>query len=500
VTRSDPLDFFDKVAEVPPIVVKIKDKVKQRAIGTRGDRYSSDTGEAALAGLSISSMGVAQRGAKVGQRLLRKASPTGGPWPAHSPGEFSTIKRTLRELRGTIRPGQKGIFMPPPKKKNFLGLLPIAERAEVRGGEAAFHKSLREMKKMQPLVDGFIKKHDLTAKGVKVQFKGGMGGSAYDILHKKVRLARVGPAEALHELGHAADYTKGPIGKIRGVTNYTLNRATMLALPIAYIAGDEIKRALPGTVDDRAIEFLQQNAPAVLGATMAATSLYPEAKASMLAIKHVRDTKGKAAAMKLARTLIPRWSTYALATIPAMIGISLAKKYYNESRSREDAPIEKAAASPVTRYLAGYTAKYKNLWTDVKHVSRQIGHGSKKLINDPQRAKRIAKAAKAVGTDPSFIYGALSVGIPTTLTAAYVYGTDHGAIVKERLDKVDHKTRNRLLTTGPYPNPVLNRVKKHVDEDWKSKNPGLYSGLVGSGAALSAGIMTKLFHDLMHAM
>ena len=41
----------------------------------------------------------------------------------------------------------------------------------------------------------------------------------------------------------------------------------------AMIAGDRIKEMIPGTIDDRAIEFMQNHAPEIMGATLAATQL-----------------------------------------------------------------------------------------------------------------------------------------------------------------------------------------------------------------------------------
>src|SRR4029453_8289624 len=103
-----------------------------------------------------------------------------------------------------------------------------------------------------------------------------------------------------------------------------LQRAAMAALPIALIAGDEIARAIPGTIDDHAIRFMQAHAPTILGATLAATQLYPEAKASWLAIRPPHEVEGGGAAWRAAKKLLPQLGGYALLTIPPIVGMALA--------------------------------------------------------------------------------------------------------------------------------------------------------------------------------
>lgn len=493
MSRPDPLDFF-KEAESEPRESRVRAIIKKKLIGqTKGDKESSDTGEAALAGLSVSSMAAVKAGPRLLRLGIKKKIPSGGPlWPAHSPGEFSTIEQTLKEMEPRWFEVPAGSKMPPPKTKNLLGLFPISERPVIRG-KKNFQNAVAQMESMQPVVDSFIKKHDLAAKGVKIQFKGGvpamLQGPHYHTFTKRVRLSRVDPASALHELGHAADYNKDIVGKARAILGPRLRGATMLSLPIAYIAGDEIKKALPGTVDDKTIEFMQQNAPSILGATLAATTLYPEAKASYLALQHVKETQGPKAARAMAKTLIPKWGSYALATIPAMIGISFAKKYYNEAKKRGE-DLEKESG-----IIQAIPHMFRDVRASARHVGRQIAEGARELRDAPDRMQRIQRAAKEVGTDPAFIYGALSVGIPATMATAYMYGTKHGPIVKDRLEAISPKTQRKMLSTGP----IANRLKDRVPDDWKTRNPGLYAGLVGTGAAMSAGIMTKLFYDLLHA-
>ncbi len=472
--RPDPLDFFEKFSAGPVSDEKL------------------DAGEEALAGLSVAASIVAIQGEKVvgfGLRHLMNKGETF--WPAHSPGEFSTVKDTLKALNRT-RPG-----LPAPQPKNLLGLFPIKERVKDFGADE-LNRAITQMKRMEPTVDSFIKKHDLPGRGVTMKFKRGLlsGGPLYDLSKKRVMLPSFSEATTLHELGHAADFTGSRRSKIWGMARGPVKSAVAVALPIALIAGDEIKRALPGTVDDRVIEFMQQNAPAILGATLAATQLYPEGKATAMALKHIKTMKGPRAMRAAAKTLLPAWGTYALMTIAPMIGMSLAKKYYNQTKEKQ---LEKEG-SVLTDYVMGQILGLKSVAKDIMSIGGQIGKGTKDLITHPGRMKRIGQAAKEVGTSREFVEGALYAGIPATLATAYIYGQRHGPVVREKLQKVAPYDLEDLLRTGGLSHRAQTYAKDKVPEDWKRQNPGLYAGLVGAGAAMSGGILMKLFSDLTHAM
>jgi len=477
VNRPNPLDFFEKIGE----------EGAQEPAPEAEEKGFLDPGEEALAGLSIGASLLAAHGTRIGDFVLGKMmSKNDVPWPAHSPGEFRNVKDMIG---GAMHLGE-------PKSKKLLGLIPISERP--KGGDISL--AGRTLERVQPDVDSFIKKHRLAEKGVRMKLKSGFlsGGPSYNVLTKRVTLPVVEKGTMIHELAHAADFTGSKRGKFWGYARGPIEAAVFSALPIALIAGDEIKKALPGTMDDRAIEFMQQNAPEIMGATLAATQLYPEAKASVMALRHIRERSGPAAARAAAKTLIPAWGTYALGTIAPLIGMSMARKYYNEAKKRnqEEEGLEKEGGL-MDKYVLPYVDEFIETAKDLGHVAKQIGRGTKQLVEDPQRVARIRSAAKEVGTSPQFIQGALYTGIPAALATGYLYSQRHGQHARPKIEQTDPLMLDEYLETSSR---TTNRMKNSIPEDWKERHPALYASLVGAGAAFSGGIISKLMSDLAHAL
>ncbi len=317
-----------------------------------------------------------------------------------------------------------------------------------------------------------------------MNFRGGVISSGfgphYSTADKKVFLPRVSKEIALHELGHAADYTSSRLGRVRAVAEPILRNAALTVVPLALLAGDEIAKAIPGTIDDKAIKFMQDHAPSIVGATLAATTLFPEAKASFLAIKHLHETEGAASAIAAAKKLIPAWGTYALAVIPPIVGMALARRYLQHAREHNE-KIDKSAGV-IGEAVGGVLDEMKEIGSDIGHVGRQIGHGFGQLVKEPGMVGRLATAAKEVGTSPHFVMGALVSAIPATAGALYLYTTESGKIIRDQVDK-----------TYPGGRQVMKNRPK--DEEWRERNPGLFAGLVGMGTALSAGVLSKLIND-----
>ena len=107
--------------------------------------------------------------------------------------------------------------------------------------------------------------------------------------------------------------------------------------------------------------------------------------------------------------------------------------------------------------------------------------------------RRIGQAAKETGQSPEFIQGALTAAIPATLGTLYLYGTRSGKEIRERLPE---GTREKALRL-PRKELVLARKK---DEVWREQHPYRFAGLVALGAAMSGGILTKLFSDLRRVL
>jgi hypothetical protein len=371
--------------------------------------------------------------------------------------------------------------MKPTNETRVLGLFNVAGRAKeapLADEEAVVGK----LDEIQHVVDSFFEKHRLAQKGVTMNFRAGPLTTKpfFDIDTKRVFLPQVSKEIALHELGHAADYTGSTLGKIRAVAEPVLRRAALVSVPIALIAGDELARAIPGTIDDKAIQFVQDHAPTIVGATVAATQLYPEAKASILALKHIKDVEGGAAALASVKKLLPAWGSYVLGAIPAIVGMALARRYMREARDHNQ---KNETAEKTAGVVGEALGAIKDSVLDLGHVARQLGHGVVQLARDPEVGQRIATAAKEVGTSPGFVVGALSSAMPATAGALYLYGTEPGRIIRQQIHRVGRSTKE-LLRSRPH------------DEQWRERHPAAFAGIVGLGAALSGGILHKMINDL----
>lgn len=467
----NPLDLFphEKAAAVEEAVRKAK------ATGIHPDLESDDAGERAIAGLSIASSGLATFGPSIASSILEMTMGDQAPrWKSEGYSGAKSLLDVVTAEKESI-----------PKTK-LLGLLPITERPKVTTPE--FAAAFDELKKIGPVVDSFIDKHNLAKKGVTIDFHSGSFSSSPEYFRgaKRLNIPEVSKAGVLHELGHAADYTTRT-GKIRSYLEPALKTGVLTALPIAYIAGDRIAEMIPGTVDDKAIRFMQDHSPAIMGATLGATTLYPEAKASISAIKHVAQTEGRPAAKALAKQLLPSFASYLFTAIPVMVGMSLARKYMRENRKENEGLQKKSGfAGHVVKDLLAYG---KDLVDDVGHIASEIGHGSKKLITEPGTARKIISAAKETGQSPEFIAGALTAAVPATLGSLYLYGTPGGELIKERIPK----GLERAYIQEAAPGSITGRAS----EEWRKQNPLRFAGIVGLGAALSGGIMAKFWSDLL---
>jgi hypothetical protein len=504
---KDPLHFFahEKVAEDSAPSSAMEDAEEDYTIPQTLSRSALDPGERALAGVASVSGSLATSLVPFVTRLALtyddKKVWSLGEGAASWKGQ-PVIQNAKSIAEGLDPNAGRGAVN---TKGKVLGLFDVKGRERkfpmVPGSPArlAWEKRyIGKLQEIQPVVDSFIDKHNLTKKGVRINIQSGplsgRGGGSFNMANKQVYLPNVGKELALHELGHAADYT-GRFGKLRRFAEPVLKRSVMVALPVALAAGDRIKEMIPGTVDDKAISFMQDHAPEIMGATIAATTLFPEAKASILAVKHLKELElagkqPKGTALRAVKKLAPFWGTYLVGAIPAIVGMSLARKYmrearkdkasHNEEMEKHIEEIEKKAGIGKDLFESG---------KDLIHVTRQIGRGTKNLIRDPDTIRHIGRAAKETGQSPEFVLGALSSAVPAAMGALYMYGTPGGELIRNRLDPHAQKT---LLGHGSREVPGI----AGKDEEWRKDNPLRFAGLVAVGAALSGGIMTKFLHDL----
>lgn len=500
--RRDPLDWFthEKVAAQAP---ELDGVAQPYRIPRDIDPNSHDPGERALAGIlsvagSMSAKVTPIVGRLIGQSVVNRASKEWEGTPIQGASSFQDARRMMVDRLTDDEP----IHL----KNRVLGLFDIDQThpsyAEMAGRDPRVGELLgaqyNHLGELSEVVDSFIDKHDLARKGVKINLQNGpisgMGGGRYLPQTKEVYLPNVGPELALHELGHAADYTTR-MGKFRSYAEPVLSKGVMAALPIALAAGDHIKEMIPGTIDDKAIEFMQQHAPGIMAGTLAATSLYPEAKASILAIRHIRDLERLGqqpvgSTMRAAKRLAPLFGSYVLGAIPAVVGMALAKKYMNQARAEKQELREHAARQfESIEKSAGIVSGLRAI-TDVGH---QVGKSAIDIMRQPHTLRRIGRAAKDVGTSPEFIHGALGAALPATLGALYMYGTPGGNEVRARLHP---ETRDRLLKHKP----MDIGAGAHVNERWRNEHPLRFAGLVAMGAALSGGILSRFLHDLTRTL
>jgi len=396
---------------------------------------------------------------------------------------------------------------PEVKPSKLMGLFNVSARVRDVGSAedlAELQRAANKIPEIQNVVDSFIAKHDLARKGVRLNFHGGvLGGNYYNPGTKEVFLKDIGRDKVLHELGHAADFTGSRLGKIRGKFGPILERGAYAALPIALIAGDRIKEMLPGTIDDKAISFMQDHAPAIMGATLAATQLYPEAKASGLALQHIAKTEGPAAARAAFKRLGPAWATYLLGVVPPIVGMALARKYMREARAEKESgqDIEKVGGA-MRELVSGAGTFLRETGKDLHHVGKQITSQSAEMISQPGMGKRILDAAKNVGTSPEFVSGALSAAIPATLGALYLYGTEGGKHIRDRI----HPSDRTNFIAGRHDYELVNTIPTKlpgaslVHEKWREQHPLRFAGLVALGSAFAGGIAMKMMSDLRRVL
>ena len=306
-------------------------------------------------------------------------------------------------------------------KKSFLGLFDLEAKPKVHG---IVRQDMHELARMSDTVDSFIDKYHLADKGVTMDFRyspwAAVRGASYDQVSKVVTMPRASKEILLHELGHAADFTSraGAARVLRGTIPGLLLDGL---IPAAYFVGDEIKKAIPGSVDDKVIDFAQKHGPALAMLALATKTLYPEGKASYLAIKHIHDVEGAAAAKKAAAKLIPLFGTYALATLPVIAGFSLAKKYYYETHAKQ----EKKAGAGID-FLRGSGQSLVDIGSKFTDVGTQMWRGLGELTRTPDPVHKLFAAGKTVVESPQFQAGAVYSALPAAVAAYASYGHPGG--------------------------------------------------------------------------
>lgn len=246
----------------------------------------------------------------------------------------------LHGLRGYLT-GKRSKHLEPLLKTNITDAKNITDAISKLEREKYFYKTpgissgnINQLKRMDPeLIDSFIKKHNLTEKGIRIainpsQIKTPISG--YDPKGKRVFLETTSPGIALHELSHAKDFSKLPMLKTKalGITK----KLTAAAIPLSIILGDRA-RGHVGEKTEKVIDFIQEHPVATTMAGYTLPTVIPEVAATTRAISHIKDIRGKEKAFEaFSKHLKVPMINYATAGIPLMIAGLVAKKILEKQR------------------------------------------------------------------------------------------------------------------------------------------------------------------------
>jgi hypothetical protein len=502
VYELDPVALFKSAADERRPDPKHEKKVRKKL----------DAGEEAVAGFNMMTTGLAM------------AVPAVASIPIASYGLGNAVKWEGAAIRGVKRLGdvkpeierflaaepgqitheQVGRLFRTPDTQKFMGLfdIHIKPRLGPSGAPLLSETEVRKLNEIQPIVDSFLEKYQLPEKGVTMDFRrsplGAVRGAYYDPALKRVTMPQVSKEVMLHELGHAADYT-GRAGALKNVAQ-NIVPALMIdgLIPAAYFIGDEIKKAIPGTVDDRVIDYVQRHGPGLAVTALAAESLYPEAKASYMALKHIHEVEGAEAAKAAAKRLIPLFGTYVLTSLPIVAGFALAKKYYYDTHRKKQAREKRAnVGEEIVEGVKGLARSGTDIMDALADTGIQILRGTAGLIGHPEAGGRIMESIKHVATSPEFRAGAVLTGIPVAVTTLAYYSHPGGKAQRDKLFKIEA----RKVREGTKAKSDLEELREHRKfEVWREEHPRLYAGLVAAGSALTGGIYAKMMSDLYNVM
>jgi hypothetical protein len=444
-----------------------------------------DPGEAAAAGLAIAAGPLAQQIIPpVASYALSGLGPEQVPWQGT---QVSGLSKVEPFLTAQTEADLKKFIGPKTQTRRLLNLFDVRTKPMPEGFSP---RSIEALAKSYPLIDKMIDRYDLAKKGVKLEFTeaplASLTGPKWIPHTKTVRMPVVNEELILHELGHAAHETRVGSKAFGAIRNFAA-RAGTLSVPMAFLAGNEIQKMLPGTVDDKIIDFIQKNAPAVMAASYAASELYPEVQATTRAVHHVYKTKGAAAARKTLKALMPSMISHVVPIIPVLVGVSLAKKWYFKEKAKEE-----KTAGVLKNIGQGFWETIGPLAAETANIAGQVGRQTSELLRKPP--EKVMKTLWRSGMDtvksPEFVSGAVTAGIPAA-TFAYVYhNTPHGKAYRRALDK--HESQFGSVARAEVD---LRRVKEEARDD-----SATWPAIVGIGAALSGGFLAKMWSDIAHVL
>lgn len=366
------------------------------------------------------------------------------------------------------------------------------------------------LRELAPMLDSYMDRNRLFEKGTTIDTHAGVLtkeiGPRYSEIGNKVMMPIINAPIALHELGHAADLQSLPV--LKSLAYRVMPSLALTMVPTALVAGNKIKKAIPGTVDDEMIDFVQNHAVGIGTAAVASMQLIPEASASMRAMKHLarynlestlpaltgealydaekaitsdsflsmlgaiqkHDIAKPMAALKGGmRTLMPAFGSYVVSLIPVVAGFSLAKSYFEHERQGQ-----KKNASLADTVMGG------------------------KLTVKPGFN---AAALKPWMKPRSLITTAVTFGVPAALTAYYLSTSPHGQKYEEQKLFEDRKNIKKWWMPEWYQHHQEKRLDR-ADEmlHWARQNPEKMAFLTGVGVSLASVAMDIAGHEMLRVL
>lgn len=252
----------------------------------------------------------------------------------------------------------------------------------------------------------------------------------YDQGRNMVALGSLRPSTIFHEVGHAADlnrYGRKAITRAGSLAGQGLT----LAVPLALVAGDAIKKSLPGISDDNVvINSLQKYGPEAWLAAKGLSTLYPEFKATTFADSALKAYAPSAgwSPNTLSRIRMGngvKFGRYLLnAAVPYSL-LSLARSVMNARR--EGAKAKEEELHKKSSVISAFTPDYKMLWNrlvvDPLYRSK-IMLQNLKYVAEPI-GKPTSAGVKAMLTGDTAKEFAMNSIVPATLaTAIYLAARD----------------------------------------------------------------------------
>ena len=454
-----------------------------------------DPGEAATAGFTLAAGPLAQKGI-----------PMLGTYLAKSLGE-NPVKWTGTPVYGLSRVGDildEGVNLN--QQHGILDLFKARLKPRGPGGQLKQVPSeLYQLGRIKDVVDSMLERYKLPQKGVKLDVGGGplkaITGPSYRPSNKLIQLPWINEASVLHEVGHAAHMARPGAGAFNTIRKI-IQKGTNLAIPMAYIAGDEIQKLFPGKIDDKAVKFVQDNAPSIMAASWAAAEVYPEVQATTRAVHHVYKTKGSAAARQTLKALMPHLISYVLPIVPAIVGVSLARNYFRKAKAKNEKTQEKQAgildkattfiSKEIPQFAADAWKELQPIGQEAGFVGGQVSAQAGYLFDKPlgEFAKTLWDAGAKTIKSPEFIGGAVHAGVPAAALAYVHHNTQHGKVHRERIRELKSKRGAKVKALMD-----MQRV-----EDKSHHDSVTWPAIVGITAALSGGFLAKTFSDLFRIL